>query len=57
MVKIAILIANFTNLAFNQFTANSIGTKYNPNWKYVLKINSASCVVSEKICGQTLQTI
>ena len=45
------------SLLIYQFTANSIGTKYNPNWRYVLKINSASCVVSEKICRQTLQTI
>ena len=49
---------NFKNRYFNcQFAANSIGTKYNPNWRFVLKKNSASCVVSEKICGQTLQTI
>ena len=41
MVKIEILIANFTKLALTN-TANSIGTKYNPNWRYVLKINSAS---------------
>ena len=34
-----------------------LGTTYNPNWRYVLKINSAFCVISEKICGQTLQTI
>ena len=57
MVKIAILIANFTNLAFTNLQQNSIGTKYNPNWRYVLKIYSASYVISEKICGQTLQTI
>ena len=36
MVKIAILIANFTHLAF---TANSIGTKYNQNWRYVLMLS------------------
>ena len=44
------------SLLIYQFTANSIGTKCNPNWRYVLEINSVSCVVSEKICRQTLQT-
>ena len=57
MVKIAILIANFTNIALNQFTANSIGIQYKTNGSYMLNIKFVSCIDSQKTSGQTLQTI
>ena len=49
MVKISILIANFTNLySISQFSTNSIGIKYNANARYMLKKIPVSCIDYEK---------